>query len=267
MRRAHQSVLAVFLFTLPAAASAQKVEEPPICADRPTKANATCTVPAGKFQLESSFASWSLTKTEGSRTEVSQLGGSVIKLGLTDESDLQIAFAPNVAIKTKAGRITDRVSGFGDVLVRYKRRLTGDGSAVQVGLIPFVKLPIAKRGIGNGKAEGGLALPISISTGGPVTVVFGPEIGLLADGDGGGRHVQLVNLVNVSAPVTPRLTLTGELWTASNFDPANTVTLTSADAALAYTLGRTVQLDIGANFGLTRDTPRSELYSGISLRF
>ena len=52
----------------------------------------------------------------------------------------------------------------------------------------------------------------------------------------------------------------------TNFDPADTVTLASADAALAYTVNATTQLDIGANFGLTKYTADAELYVGISLR-
>jgi hypothetical protein len=246
---------------------AQVSEDPPICTDRPAKANATCTVPSGKFQLESSVASWSLIKADGTRIVVSQLGGSVIKLGLTDRSDLQVAIVPIVAIKSKAGGVTDPLSGFGDVTVRYKRRFTGDGSPVLVALFPFVKLPTAMRGIGNRKVEGGLALPISISTAGTATIVLGPELDLLADSDGDGRHLQVVNLVNLSVPIAPRLTLAGELWTATNFDPAATVTSASADAALAYAFSRTAQLDLGANIGLTKHIPRAELYMGISLRF
>ena len=47
----------------------------------------------------------------------------------------------------------------------------------------------------------------SASPAGPVTLTLGPEVDLLADADGDGRHAALVNLVNLSAPVAPRLTL------------------------------------------------------------
>jgi hypothetical protein len=77
----------------------------------------------------------------------------------------------------------------------------------------------------------------------------------------------LVNLVNLAAPVTPRLTLVGELWTATNFDPADTATQVSADAALAYLVDNAVQLDLGANLGLNANTPDVELYAGFSVRF
>lgn len=254
--------LAALPFASPAFA-----EEAPICTDRPTKANAVCTVPVGQWQLEGSAVAWSQTKAGGTETDVLVLGSSVVKLGLSDRSDLQIGLTPYIRSTIEAGGLKSRVSGFGDLIVRYKHRLTADDAAVEVGLIPFVKLPTADRDIGNGKVEGGLAVPISLATGSPVTVVFGPELDLLADADGDGHHAALVNLVNLSAPIGSGLTIYGELWTMTNFDPADTVTLASADAALTYLVSGNFQLDAGANFGLNRNSADIELYAGISLRF
>ena len=245
------------------AAPALAADEPPICTDRPAKANATWSVPAGKFQLESSLAQRAWIESGGVKTNIWQVGSSVLKYGLSNRSDLQVSFTPYVDIDSGPSH----VSGIGDLTVRYKYRLTGDAAKIQVAVIPFAKLPTAKQGIGNGKAEGGLAVPISIATGSPVTVVLGPEIDLLADSDGDGRHLQLVNLVNVSAPVAPRLTLAGEFWTATNFDPAGNVTQVSLDGAAAYALSNRLQLDAGTNLGLNRNTPRIEFYAGFSIRF
>lgn len=258
---------AAVLLAVPAGALAQEKGETPICTDRPTKANAVCTVPVGKWQLESSAASWSRTEADGAETKVLTLGSSVVKIGLSDRSDLQVGFTPYVHSETRAGGIISTASGAGDLTVRYKHRLTPDEARVQVALIPFAKLPTADGDIGNGKVEGGLAVPISISTGGPVSVVLGPEVDLLADADGEGRHLALVNLVNVSAPVAKGLTLYGELWTMTNFDPADNVTQASANAALAWLASDRVQLDMGANVGLTRHTADLELYAGASVRF
>ena len=244
---------------MPAAVHA---EETPICTDRPTKANATCTVPAGKFQLESSFADWMRIDAGGTRSDIWQVGGSFLKYGLTNHSDLQIGITPYVDIDSGPSHH----SGAGDLTIRYKHRLTNDGAPVQAGLIPFVKLPTAKGDIGNGKVEGGLAAPVNTALG-TATVSIGPELDLLADADGNGRHLQLVNLVNIAAPVAQGLTLAGELWTATNFDPDDTVTQFSADAALAYLVSSGFQLDAGVNFGLSRNTPDVELYAGFSVRF
>jgi hypothetical protein len=249
-------------------AAAAEVEESPICTDRPTKANAVCTVPVGKWQLESSAGSWSKTRAGGAETKVTTAGASVVKFGVSERSDLQLGLAPYVRVeaKAKAENAKSHHSGAGDLTVRYKHRLTADGAPVQVAAIPFVKVPTADGDIGNGKVEGGLAVPISMASG-PVTVVLGPELDMLADADGNGHHPALVNLINVAGPVAPGLTLVGELWTMTNFDPADRVMQASADAALAWLVGRRFQLDIGANFGLNRNTADVELYAGASVRF
>ena len=246
-----------------AAAGAARAQDAPICTDRPAKANAVCTVPPGRAQIETSGVGWSLAGSGGTRAELLTIGASVAKLGLGGRSDLQIGFTPYAELTTPAGR----TSGMGDVIVRYKHRLTGPGAAVQVAAIPFVKLPTAADGIGNGRIEGGVAVPISFALFGPATMTLGPEVGVLADADGHGRHIALVNLVNISAPVAPRLTLAGELWTNVNFDPGGTTRQASFDAAVAYAVSSDLQLDAGANFGLTRDTPDLEAYVGISVRF
>jgi hypothetical protein len=255
-----------FALALLASPVAAAGEPAPICTDRPTKANALCTVPAGRLQLETSAVGWSLTKLDGSRSELLTIGSSFAKIGLSDRSDLQVGFTPYVRLTVKQDGSRNRVSGFGDVVVRYKRRLTSDAAKLQVGVIPFVKLPTAADGLGNGKAEGGLAVPISFPAG-AATLTLGPELDLIADADGGGRYFGLINLVNLALPVAPRLTFAGEIWTNFNFDPAGTAKQASADAALAYALSNGLQLDAGANLGLTRDTPDLELYGGLSVGF
>ena len=248
-------------------ASNAQAQGSPICTDRPAKANAVCTVPAGRVQLESSLLGWSLTETRDARVEVVTAGSTVLKYGLTDHSDLQLAATPYVRIKSKAAGQSGSIEGPGDVMVRYKRRLTASAAPVQVAIIPFVKIPTATRGIGNRKVEGGIAVPVSFTLAGPIIATFGPEIDLLADADGHGHHAALVNLVNLSAAVAPRLTAAGELWSNLNFDPAGTVRQASADVAMAYALSGNVQIDAGANAGLTRDTPEIEMYAGLSVRF
>lgn len=258
--------IAAFAAADPAWAQQAAPADAPICPDRPSKANGVCTVPQGKLQLETGVAGWSLTKVGGAHSEVLAIGSSFLKLGLSDHSDLQIGFTPYARVTTKAGGVSDRISGFGDVVVRYKHRLTSDGAKAQIGIIPFVKIPTAKDGIGNGKVEGGIAVPIGFTIG-KASLTFGPELDLLADADGRGRHAAIVNLVNVGLPVADRLTLALELWSNYNFDPDGTLRQASADAALAYLVSDRFQLDIGANAGLTKDTPDVEIYAGFSTYF
>ena len=191
----------------------------------------------------------------------------MLKVWLSDRSDLQIAFTPRARLRVQTGGATSQISGFGDVVVRYKHRFSRAGAPVQMALIPFVKAPTASRGLGNDKVEGGVAWPVGFSVGRGVTAVLGPEVDLLADGDGDGYHVGVVNLINLSAAVAPRVTIAGELWSNFNFDPAGPVRQVSADAAIAFLATDRLQLDAGINVGLTRATPDVEYYVGTSVRF
>lgn len=265
MSRRHAIVLAAGVLAANPV-RAETAKPGPICTDRPTKANAVCTVLPGKLQVESGLAGWSLTDGGGARTEVLTVGATFAKIGLSDRSDLQIGVTPLVRASVEAGGSRNRLSGFGDVVVRYKHRLTRDDAKAQVGIIPFIKIPTAKGGIGNGKVEGGIAVPIAFAIG-KASLTFGPEADLLADADGKGRHAAVINLVNVGLPIADRLTLYGELWSNFNFDPDGTLHQASADAALAYLVTDRLQFDIGANAGLTEDTPDIEVYAGISTRF
>lgn len=260
MRRAAPFVAALSI------AGAAQAQDVPLCTDRPARANAVCTVPAGRIQLETSALGWTLTEAGASRTEFRTVASSFAKVGLTDHSDLQIGFTPFAELTSRTAGVSQRVSGFGDMLLRYKHRLTSADAPVQLAVIPFVKLPTAGGGLGNDRVEGGVAVPISFALG-RATMTLGPEVDALAGADGSGRHLALVNLVNVSVPIAPRWTIAGEVWTNLNFDPAGTIEQASADAALAYALSKDLQLDAGANIGLTAATADLELYAGLSFRF
>lgn len=235
----------------------------PICADRPAKANAVCTVPAGRFQIEFGAVDWARIKEEGAKVETASYGSTLFKLGLDGRSDIEINVTPYVHITGDEGK----ASGFGDMQVRYKRQLTSANAPVQVAILPFVTLPTAKHDIGDGKLEGGLAVPITFTVAGPLSATLGPEVDVLGDVDGHGYHAAIVNVVGLSANLTPKLSVGGELWSSTNFDPVETINQASADVAVAYVIGNDVQLDAGANFGLTRETPDLEFYGGISKRF
>jgi hypothetical protein len=244
-------------------AAAGATAEVPICPDRPGKANAVCTVPAGKFQVEFGALDWTRMVAGGQRTDTIYAGSTLLKYGLSDRSDFELNVSPYVWVKSGGHSI----SGAGDVLVRLKQRLTDDDASVQVALIPFVKLPTAKRAIGNRKLEGGLAATASFDIGHGISATLGPEVDVLADGDGQGRHAAIVNVLSLSGTIAPKLSLSGELWSNLDVDPKGTVKQASADAALAYAVNDRMQLDGGVNVGLTRETPDVELYTGISLRF
>ena len=253
-------------------ASAEIVNEPtadpgPICTDRPTKSNAACTVPEGMVQVEADLFSWTRLAAGPARTDVLVYTNPVVKYGLGPNSDIQLNIAPLVEVRTRADGQTISQRGVGDLTLRFKQRLTGPNSRVQVALLPFVKAPTAERGIGNGEWEGGVIVPVQVPVG-KATLTLVPQVNLLADAlSPDDRHLEFQGVVNLAYPVAPRTTMAVELWTSQNWDPAGAVRQYSADAAVSYLLNDELQLDIGGNFGLNRATPDVQLYVGVSARF
>ncbi|MCD0246861.1 transporter [Xanthomonas melonis] len=247
---------------------AQDASEAPLCTDRPTKANATCTVPAGAWQLETDIGNYARDTQPGTRTETSYFTNPTLKYGVSDRIDLQLNWAPQLQVRSTDRATGERssLSGGGDLYLRMKARIYQSDTA-SVALLPFVKAPTARTGLGNDSWEGGLAVPISFVLPRSFSLTFGPELDWLADSDGSGKHVAIVNLINLARPLTPRLSMAVELWSSINRDPAQTIEQASADIAATYLLNPLLQLDVGANFGLNERTPDAQLYMGLSHRF
>jgi hypothetical protein len=257
----------IALLLLGAETTAGAADEPPICADRPGKATSACTVPAGHWQVETGLADWTLDKSGGERDASLVIGETTIKYGLTDRSDIEVDVTPWQRATSRGPGFRDSASGIGDVDVIYKQGLTSPEAPVQVTLYPFVKIPTAKRSLGNGK-EGGLKIPIGYTIPkSSLSIGLTPEVDWVTDADGHGHHGAMVQVASLGWAANDRLNLSAEIWGQWDWDPAGTTRQASADGSVAYLLSNSVQIDAGANFGLNRQTPDVELYAGVAKRF
>jgi hypothetical protein len=259
-------VLAVLIASSGGAAAAK--EPPPICTDRPSKSTGECTVPTGEGQVETGLVDWTHDNLDGVRTNATSWGSSLIKYGLSSNADLELQITPLETVNVEAGGMREHHSSFGDVVVRAKYRLTQPDAPVLIALDPFVKLPTANHHVGNGKVEGGLLVATSASLGeSGLTLSLDPELDLNADADGGGRHLATQQVLNLGVAASDKLSLSTEVWAKWDWDPAGSDKQVSWDVAAAYLPTKTLQLDAGANFGLDRQTPDVEVYTGVSVRF
>ncbi|MEA9750720.1 transporter [Xanthomonas campestris pv. raphani] len=251
-----------------AQAQAQDATEAPLCTDRPTKANSTCTVPAGAWQLETDIGSYTRDSQPGTRIETSVFTNPTLKYGVSDRIDLQLNWAPQLQVKTtdRATGARSSLSGGGDIYLRMKARFYESDTAT-VAVLPFVKAPTARTGLGNDEWEGGIALPINFALPNSFSLTFGPEVDWLADSDGSGNHIVVINAINLARPLTPKLSMAVEVWSSINRDPAETIEQYSADIATAYLINPLLQLDVGANFGLNDRNPDAQVYVGLAHRF
>lgn len=239
----------------------------PICTDRPGKGSSTCTTPKSHWQFETGLANWSKTDSKGSRSTSLSLFETAIKYGLTDSMHVEVNISPFVRNTSKSATGRSRHSGFGDTVVKLKQELTAHGSKFGAAIVPHVKIPTANRRIGNGRLEGGVIVPLSLSLGSsPFSLAASPTLNAALDSDRHGYHPVMEQNLTLSLQATPTLSLSAELWGSWDWDETTTRQV-SFDPSLSYKLGHDLQLDLGANIGLNQATADFELSGGVSVRF
>jgi len=242
------------------------------CTDRPTKSTGPCTVDAGHFQYESDVFNVTYDTSGGADTTTVLYTNPTLKLGLTNTIDAEINIAPweTITSKDRATGRTTRASGVGDLFLRLKANLVGDdGGNLAVALVPYVKIPTAPIGVGNGAVEGGLIVPIQVNLPANWSLTIDPEGDVLKNAVGDGDHFNMSGLLSFSRPLSKTLTLSLEVWSDVDFDPGGTVTQASFDLGAAWIPAAhpNFQLDGGVNLGLNNQTPAAQAYVGVSQRF
>ena len=236
--------------------------------DRPTKGNSPVTVDAGHVQYETDLFNYTHSNVGGVSTRLYTAFDPVLKVGLTNRVDLELQFTGyNWAQVNQPGSNTPlgRARGAGDLLLRTKVNVFGNEDGPGLAIIPYVKFPTAARGIGNGHTEGGLIVPITTPLPLGFTLEIEPEVDVLTNAANAGHHfnyTQLITLSHAVGPLTAYLELYSALGTDHRTPPVYTL-----DTALSYPVTSTFQLDIGANFGLNRNAPNLQLYTGAAQRF
>lgn len=261
--------LAVLLagFALGAAEPADAPPQP-ICADRPTKSSNACAVDPGRWQFETDIANGTFQHQDGVTTDTWLAPNPTLKYGVAKDLDVEAGMALLESVRTHDAGGTRTLGGVGDLYLRLKwaAYTSNDGNA-QAGLYPFVKLPTARRGVGNGATEAGVIAPVNIKLSEQWQIGFAPEIDALLDANGSGRHANVIQTLNVGYTLPHDWTVYAEVWGDWNFDPVRTTRQYSLDFAVAKLIGKDVQLDAGVNLGLNHDTPGVNLYLGIARRF
>jgi hypothetical protein len=241
--------------------------------ERPAKASNPFTVDAGHFQIETDLFNYIHTNYLGAVTQFYETADPTLKLGVTNWMDVEIIFngyQNSVTHSNLTGSLISNGHGFGDTFFRVKVNAFGnDGGAVALGFIPYVKAPSAAPGLGNGVVEGGLIAPFQINLPQDFSLVLQTEFDALKNANDSRRHANFVNLASLSHPlsfISKDLSLTVEFYSAVGTDSATPAVYTF-DAGLAYLITPNLQLDAGANFGLTKASPDLNVYTGVSARF
>ena len=244
----------------------------PFCTDRPTKGTGPCTVDAGHLQIESDIFNATLQNSDGIVTDTYLYTNPNFRLGLSQNLDVELNFSPYVEVVTHehaTGARTDD-SGFGDMFLRVKTSLIGNGQGTfSAALDPFLKIPTAPLTIGNGAVEGGLVVPLQYAVSDVWSLSLVPELDVLKNQFDNGHHAAGVVAFSISRAISAQVSATAEIWEDANLDPSGTIQQYSFDIAGTWqpSGARDLQFDAGANFGLNHETPAAQFYLGISHRF
>jgi len=222
--------------------------------DRPDTTESPYTTKVGKWQFEIETLSVSLD--DGNRSE--DWGSANIKYGLSRHLDVQLV--------TPAWHSGDGADGWLDTELRLKWNLTGregDGHLrpLAIALMPYVKLPSASHDLGNGDVEGGLIIPMALTSGAFAWMIQADVI-RNEDDDGytgaftfsATKGLELGDRLSAFVEGVATLPLEGDAQTYLN-------------AGLVFEMNRNWFLDAGVNIGLNRSTEDIRIFTGTSFRF
>jgi hypothetical protein len=237
--------------------------------DRPDKTESAYTVDAGHFQVEMDLLAYTYDRSKHEKVEGLAIAASNFKVGVLNNLDLQIIVETYNLERTKDRETgqSARLSGFGDLTLRSKINLWGnDGGPSALSVMPFVKLPTAGGGLGNGAVEGGVIFPFAMEL--PAEWGLGAQIEVdhLRDSSGSGYHQEFANTVAVSHDLGEKLGFYVELFNSVS-NERHSAWIATFDFGFTYAVTRDIQLDAGMNIGLTDAADDFNPFIGLSMRY
>ena len=232
--------------------------------DRPDSTESPFTVNPGHQQLEMSFVSYGRDRLDGTRTEEWEGAPFNVRFGVTQNFEAGFFFTPYRRVtETPRGGPRETIDGVGDTTLRAKWNFVGnDGGPFGFGLMVDVKVPTAKRGLGNRKVEGAFTLPVAFELGGGWGggAMTAMEI---VHTDSGRHRAVWFNTLTFSRDLAENLGAFVEFTSTAGEGPH----VATFNCGLTRQLDPNTQLDCGVNVGITRTAPDLLFFVGLSRRF
>ena len=261
-----KSLGAVTVFLLAGRAGAEAPRD--FCPDRPGLGTPACTLDSGHVAVELGLVDWTLDRQPGAREDDVAAGDLLVRYGLTDSLEMQIGGTAYTHVRARSGPVVDRAGGTGDLFVALRRNLLHpDGSGFAVAVMPYATLPVGSEGIGAGDWGAGVLVPMSYELPHGFALGLTAEADAAVDEDGDGRHLAYSAILGLDLPISDAVGATVELSAGRDEDPSGHATQLLAGLSAGWTPNGDLQLDVGANLGLNRDSPDVELYFGVARRF
>lgn len=239
------------------------------CADRPGKGTPTCILDQSDWQVELGLIDGARQRDDA-RTDSRAYGDALLRYGLTGLTELQIGVTPySRETTTFPNGDRERAEGISDLSLGLRHSLANpDGSGLSVAIAGFVTAPTGARAVRADGFEGGVILPVSVPLNDDWALSLSPEIDIIADADGQGRHAAFSFVAGTGRSVGP-WDLGVEIWLSRDEDPVEPTTQSTLDLTAVWSppFLADAQLDFGLNFGLNDDSPDVEFGVGLARRF
>lgn len=172
------------------------------------------TVKPGRFlvEMDALSVSWDRDAAGGGRTTAVAVASTLLTMGLHDRLDLQVGADLFLSQKVDQGGLRERDSGIGDVYLRAKLTVWGDeASGSGLAVLPYVRLPTGKSGLGSGSTEGGLIVPWVRSLAGGGNLQAMGQVDLIRNAADDGYDVFTFFSAAVDRPLTRAVGVYGEV--------------------------------------------------------
>lgn len=233
--------------------------------DRPDATESPYTVDAGRFQLELDFLAYTYDKEHGTTSRSFDVMPFNLKIGLTHRTDLQLVYDAYGHIRTSGGGAGEINAGFGDFTIRVKHNIWGnDGGPTALGVMPFVKIPANLIGGLNNDVEGGIIVPMAFS------LAEGVDLGLQTELDfvsvEVGHDISFINSAALGFALTDKWGMFVEGFFEHGLEDG-AETIVTLNGGVTYAVNANLQLDAGANVGVTDAADDLKVFVGLSRRY
>ncbi len=224
------------------------------------------TVPSGRWQVEVSFVEYTRDEVGKARSTTTSVLPGAIKVGVSCRADVQLMVTPFLDLR-RGGSPDSRTTGPGDLVGRFKLNLAGnDDGQIAFGVMPFVRIPLARQGLGAGRLEGGLIVPLAAGLPQGFDLGAMVELDLRGSASGTGYGVEAVHSITLGHSLAgERL---GSYLEYAGSAPVGTGGGYEAylDGGLTLATSSNRQLDAGLRLGLSPAADGFTAFVGFTFR-
>lgn len=239
--------------------------------DRPDRTESPYTVDAGHIQVETSLLDYTYEHHNPDepqvRTDNFSFIPSNLKVGLLNNTDLQIVLEPFIHEYSRDDGSRSEKSGFGDIQTRLKVNVWGnDGGATALAVMPFIKFPTNNHALGKDDSEGGVIIPLGVALPADWNMGVMSEFDFNKNAEDHHYHTEYVQSITFSHTIVGELSGYVEFFSnVSAEEKAKWVS--TVDIGLTYAVSKDLQLDMGVNIGTTAAAEDLNPFCGLSWRY